>query len=632
MAPTCEHLRERLDLEAAELRPLPADLEAHVSTCPACAARSARVRVLVEALRGFPRPSVPPVLEDRVTFSDDPLARGLRAAAHVAGLERAPVPPGLDGFAVAALGAGSREDRAVRGLDRLGARKAPAVLDRLVRDQVPAGEPARTLQSAPEDLEQRVAQDLIRLPRAEVRRAASRQNRRAGALAPRQGSGRRPAANGNRSLLLGFAAATLVALVLMWIQAPTGKRSVRAEPRGANPIALPGGSAQDLPGLARGLADGFTGGLWSAQRALAADAAARRAAASGAEPQVPLARPEPGGTPARSQNPPRRGPSRSAASASDASGGPVGASAEAGTFLARLAASGVGIAYRLERRVEYYLEPGSMPSLAYREEVLTDGAGNFAVDPLAMVQPIPAGLDPELFLTVQKGREGFVLRHRDFAVRDEARFVTNYDVTVLDPDAVVLGRPCVELDVRRSQVAERSYRVWIDSATDVVLLQEEYDALGVLLARVEAEAFEVDPDLEGVPLSGAPSRFATLDPERPGEHPFPTSLPVAVPAGFTLAEMASIDFEGQPWVRYLYGDGLEQVFVLIGAPAPAPSVHSTGGTTVGQAKSAASHLWYFQVGAWSVLQGEIEGREVAALGKLHRADLELLLQSAVEVP
>lgn len=632
MTPTCEHLRERLDLEAAELRPPSADLEAHVSACPACAARRARVRVLVEALRGFPRVDVPVGLEHRVTFADDPLARGVRAGAHVGGLGGIPAPDALEGFVIAALGAGSREDRAVRALDGLRSLEAPGVLDRLVRGRVPDGPRAPERRAAPCDLEQRVAEDLIRLPRAEVRRAASRQGRRTVPQVSGRIAGRRPAASGNRSLLVGFAGATLAALVLMWLQAPSGRRSVHAEPPSAVSIALPGGPGQDLSGLARGLADGLTGGLWSAQRALAADAAARRVAPAEAEPRVPLARPEPGPARVPSTTGAGRGASSPAGSRADATGGPSSSSPASGGFLGRLAASGAGVSHRIVRRVEYYLEPGSTPSLAYREEVLTDGAGNFAVDPLALVQPTPAGLDPELFLTLQKGREGFVLRHRDFGVRDGERFLANYDVTVIDSDAVVLGRPCIELDVRRSQGAERSYRLWIDSATDVVLVQEEYDALGVLLARVEAEAFEVDPDLQGVPLSGVPSRFEVLDPARPQEHPFPTTLPVAVPPGFTLTEMAGIDFDGRPWVRFLYGDGLEQVFLLIGAPARAPGIQSTGGASVGQAKSAKSHLWYFQVGAWSVLQGEIDGREVAALGKLHRSELELLLQSAVETP
>lgn len=642
MHPSCEELRSRLRLEAGSSGPRSREVEAHVAVCADCAALALRVRAQVEALGGLGRLGAPAGLADRISFTFEPLARGVRAGSHLGGLPRRVAPELLDGWVVAALQAGSREDRVVRELGCLPPLKAPAVLGLLVRDLGPRSGPRRGLRPAPEALEGRVADDLIRLPRAQVRRAASRLGRRNGphpSAPPPTGRGQ-ARVPGSR-VLLGLGA-TLAVLFLAWTYGPDRSSDVGDPRPNPAPLARPAGPDQSPVPFVAGLVDGLTGGLGSVERIPSSAAGEPGHARGTPQPSTPLretARPaRPGGPqppqpPQGSQGPgSSRAPLAGAPPPVNPSGGPQTPRA---TFLGKLNASGSELSYRGVRRVELHLVPGGGPSLAYREEVLAAADGRFAVDPLEVLVHPGQPTDAEQFLVLQKAREGFAFRYRDFRVRDQGLFLDRYQLTEIDSGGLVAGRAVIELEVRRIPAAEPSYRIWVDQITGMVLAYDEYRGAGQLVARVAYESFELDPDLSGVPLSGAPTIFLPIDLGDPAQHPFPLSSPVAVPPGFELTEVAAaVDPEaGGDWVRFTYGDGLEQVFLLLGPAVPIPTSPSGTGPVLqdlSPVQKGGVRLWHFSVGAWSVVQGEISGRQVAALGKVDWTALDLLLQSAIE--
>ena len=633
MSIPCETLRLRLSFEAGHPRPWSAEVEEHVHACEACARVAERMTVLAGALAGLERRSAPDALADRASFAFDPLARGVRAARFVAGLPRKKAPEELEGWVVAASQAGSREDRAVCEVVGLPPLVAPRILDRLVRDQVPGSVRGPVRHAAPDDLEKRVAAELIRLPRAEVRRAASRIGRRQSRESEERLRAASPSVTAARRaraiVVLGFATA-FAALLLAWSLGRDPAIGVRAAGTPLAPIASSGGAPEQLPAVARGLADGLTGGLWSLQGVLASasDEAAARQSAVTTTPTTGSASST--GAGARSATP-TSGSSGSSSTISSSSRAPVTQplSTQRG-FVGTLAQTAAHIPFRGTRRVELFLT-GPTPSLAYREEALADAQGNFAVEPLEVLAPAAGLIDHDLFLLLMKAREGFVHRHRDFRIRDEDRFLANYETVEVDADTLVAGRPCVELEVRRAGSAASGgwYRVQVDQDTGLVLAYAEYRADGSVLARVEYETFELDPDLTGFALSGTASAFVPIDLADVTQHPFPLTLPVAVPAGFELAEVGSVDLDTGPWVRFTYGDGVEQVFLLVGPPPAGQGGPVAGTAGASSASKEPDRLWHFEVGAWSVLQGTVGGREVAAFGKIHRLQLELLLQSGL---
>src|SRR5690606_17618750 len=88
--------------------------------------------------------------------------------------------------------------------------------------------------------------------------------------------------------------------------------------------------------------------------------------------------------------------------------------ASSGSFIGRMASAPGETSFRGLRRVELYLQAGGQaPDLAYREEVQVGPGGQFAVEPLEVLDLPPAAMGAQLFLALQKAREGFVHRHRD---------------------------------------------------------------------------------------------------------------------------------------------------------------------------------------------------------------------------
>jgi hypothetical protein len=146
--------------------------------------------------------------------------------------------------------------------------------------------------------------------------------------------------------------------------------------------------------------------------------------------------------------------------------------------------------------------------LEYREDVACDGAGNFDVDCLDLTGGGLSDDDRELFLLMQDLREGFVLRYRDFRIRDLVRCLESHAITLEGGGFIVAGVSCERIRVERIEGSTFYYLAWVDPQTGLVLRWEQRALDHLLLAEVEFESLVYQPDLSGRQLRG-PSRSST---------------------------------------------------------------------------------------------------------------------------
>lgn len=308
-----------------------------------------------------------------------------------------------------------------------------------------------------------------------------------------------------------------------------------------------------------------------------------------------------------------------------------GSTALSANFLQRIADAPDGVAYSGLRRVTHsYTLHGELAPLAYTERVWTDGHGGFAIDPDLVEKPVItelSGGDLELFAFLQKQREAFFHRHRDFRIRDLAAFTSAYQVTDTGADPVVAGMTCDELVVRRIEPGASWYRLAVEPASGLVLRSEELGPTNQVLALVEFLEIDFTPDLTGVPLhTGLALQPLDLASDTTAQLGFVLRVPQALPAGFALRSSETIldDGTGRRWARLVYGDGVEQVFFLhtdLGPGAPPP-------TDPASALAGKRSVRVFQVGPWSFAQGFLGRQRMTAVGKVPIDALLLAIDSA----
>ena len=290
------------------------------------------------------------------------------------------------------------------------------------------------------------------------------------------------------------------------------------------------------------------------------------------------------------------------------------------------------------RRLEsHYTLDGHSDHLIYREEVVTDGLGGFAIQPLGAVSgdSLPAG-DLQL---IQKVREGFHFRYRDFLVRDLAAFLQNYQLKTLGQVVQIAGRDCLEVSIQR-QDGSLSFDVAMDVETGLVLSYDEYDGSGQLYTSMVYETFDPAPSLAGVTLHQPDNQEQTLDLEasaqsQVGFQPYIPKLPQGSGLFFLDASRVT-DLHGNVWVKLTYTDGVETVFFLDGGPRMA-KVGAIGEKSTGSLASATSpsgpsvpdKVLVFHEGPLTVAWGKVMDHDLIAVGKLGRADLMGLLESAL---
>ena len=300
---------------------------------------------------------------------------------------------------------------------------------------------------------------------------------------------------------------------------------------------------------------------------------------------------------------------------------------------------------RVERRYEVL---GTPTVLVYTERIVTDGQGNYAIDPLSADSPVPTG-----FLTLQKSREGYFYLYRDFLVRDADLFLDNYQITDMGPDGegltvFVAGRECRQFEARRTGSDGHVYTAAFDLATGIVLSYSEHDAQGSLLSSMTYESFDETPDLGSVVFHQPDNLRKLIDMQLdvPRQLGFAPRVPTWEPPGYErVRESRIVDLLGEPWLELAYTDGVETLFFLHTAVAegttlPKPVEKGLLGVskpqvTVGDASSPegstspSGEVYTIEIGPLSVVQGVVAGRQVIALGKVPTEDLLEMIESAL---
>ncbi len=280
------------------------------------------------------------------------------------------------------------------------------------------------------------------------------------------------------------------------------------------------------------------------------------------------------------------------------------------------------------RKIEYFFDiDGQVQNLAYREEVLADGSGAFEVNATEVLSAHP---QPDLFLMLQRVRQGFVYRMRDFQLRDLRLFRSNYSVEVIG-NAPVAGVDCVVLRVERLVLPDGDHLVHVDPETGLVLRWEDRTAGGSVRGRMQFESYTRTPDLTGAVLSEGryDSRRINLSLSDASEVGFELLRPSLPPSGYRLEESSVlVDDLGDKWVRSYYTDGVQRVaFMHRGAPVspmPGPGPGFEGAIPSGEGVVRESHL-----GPWTIVTGRVGDQHVILMGRVPADELYQMLQSAL---
>lgn len=270
---------------------------------------------------------------------------------------------------------------------------------------------------------------------------------------------------------------------------------------------------------------------------------------------------------------------------------------------------------------------GANQTLSYTETIYADGLGGFSIEPGHVVQPNLAQGQQDLFEILQRTREGFLFRYRDFAVRDLALLEQNYFVQDLGTSVTIAGRTCQELRFERRLLPARVYVVAVDQVTGLVLRWEERNEAGLPMARMEYTSFDPAPSLIGVTMH-ADLASTPLDPmtDNKGLLGFPLRLPGVV-HGFQIVEANSVVYDGRTWARVQYQDGIEPLLYLYSHRSAIPSGRLLARPDDPESLSV---VRIYKAGAWTVAECSRAGSKFIVAGKLDESRLVETLQSAVE--
>lgn len=297
------------------------------------------------------------------------------------------------------------------------------------------------------------------------------------------------------------------------------------------------------------------------------------------------------------------------------------------------------VAHEGRRRLEYHFESEGAPqTLIYEEHVVADGQGQFALDPGQVIAPAMTTPQREIFEALQKEREGFFFRYRDFGVRQSPLFKANYVVTDLGSRPMVAGCLCIEFSIHRLHDALSTYLVAVDPTTGLVMRCSEFDRHGNLLARSEFLEFTLSPNLDGV--EWFQGRFAS---EAFDDHStvadelgFHAQAPRFVPSGYQLVRSELVHIAGRAWVRRVYSDGVESLFFMHGGPAVAPSLdpHATNPihashTPLGGPNAEPFTVRVCQVGPWTMAEVKRGAENMIVVGKVGEDEVARILQSSL---
>jgi len=291
----------------------------------------------------------------------------------------------------------------------------------------------------------------------------------------------------------------------------------------------------------------------------------------------------------------------------------------------------LSVAHTGIRRLEFPRTTG--PGRSYRERITTDGHGQYSIEPVDALDGSAA--DRDTFELMQRAREGFLFRYRDFLVRDPRLFARNWRSTNLGRTVVVAGRSCALYRVERTEDDGTVFELSLDVDTALVLASQERDAGGELVAAMTYESVRLHPDLGGTVWHEPSNEERVLDAGRVVEEIGAQPLrPRLLPPGYGPLETASVrDGAGKQWLKLTYSDGVEPLFffqeLVVGElPRGTRGVTPHSGARLGLPSSPSSVV-VFEVGAATAIQGKIDGIEVMVIGKAPQAELLDLLESSL---
>ncbi|HVS19593.1 MAG TPA: hypothetical protein VMT18_13400 [Planctomycetota bacterium] len=317
--------------------------------------------------------------------------------------------------------------------------------------------------------------------------------------------------------------------------------------------------------------------------------------------------------------------------AGGASGEQTGAPAANASLIALIANAPATVAHAGTRHFEANWPVDGLPQeLDYVEQVLTDGQGHVHVDTLQVLQPQMGLTQETLFKMLQKVRQRTMYFVRDFGIRDQAQFETNYSLEDTGQSVVVAGVTCERLLITQRESPDRRYLVDVDLATGLTLRSREELLDGTFVTGVEYLTIDYAWDFAGVvwdePLSGE-------QPLPPGADAvtilgFKPREPKVLPAGWQSIGLSKLfdSVDDDVWAKRTYSDGVQQIFfVTAKGKGPKKSLVNPPG---GSAPPHPDRVRKMAVGPWTLLEADLAQGRALLLGRAPDGVLEDLLQSA----
>ncbi len=308
----------------------------------------------------------------------------------------------------------------------------------------------------------------------------------------------------------------------------------------------------------------------------------------------------------------RMAPDSGTAPAAMASGGQP-------SFLGLIADAPFRTTFHAHRHVwQKYEEAHGPQVLEYTEEVWSDGHGGFSVTPEQLILPQLSPQAEQVFLLLQKSREGFLYRLRDFRVHELQAFLSEYQVEDLGGHIVVAGQSCERLRVTPLDPSPTYWELDVLPSNGLVLGVREYLRDGTLVSSVETTEYDTTTALSGPhqDLPTTPFTPATAQ-QVLGFSPLPPSF---LPQGFVCTATEKVTLSNENWARYSYTDGGETLFVL---HRREPLLQTNNNDPAG-----ANPIRIFRVGRWTVAQATFNRNRMVVMG---RGTAEVLAQILVSM-
>jgi len=284
------------------------------------------------------------------------------------------------------------------------------------------------------------------------------------------------------------------------------------------------------------------------------------------------------------------------------------------------------VAHTGVRRLEFAAVSGR--GISYLERLTTDGNGNYAIEPVSVLDS--SSLDWDLFSMLHQLREGFHFRYRDFRVHDPVLFLRNWRTTPLGLTTVA-GRSCQRYRIERSVGERIAFELAADVETALILATEQFDADGQSLASMVYESIQLDPPVAGVAWHRPSNAERVLDEDQAAaDLGFRPLQPRLLPEGYALEQMAQVTEEGgSDWLMQTFTDGIQPLFFLQALHVQDPGKLSKTGTRQEESGPETSRVVTFQVGNATVIQGRVDGFDLMLVGRAPETELLDLIESSL---